>query len=105
MCCWGIVISSVLITLPLVGRNIDEFFPIINNDFVRGCLLVPVDWPLWLLLPGLFYLLAMLLVVGFVFKGHIGKAVLTLFISTTLVIDVGAVFLPENLSVYLKVPR
>jgi len=71
---FGVLISSIFIALPFVGKNIDLLKPLFEKDlFALGNLEAEVIWSTWDIIPGLVLLLTTLFSVFIFWKKDFGK--------------------------------
>ncbi len=73
--CFGLLISTIFMAVPFLGKNIEIIKPLFANDlFAMGNLEAEVTWSNWDIIPGLFLLFTTLISV-FIFlkKGFWGK--------------------------------
>jgi len=71
---FGLLISSIFIALPLVGKNIELLKPLFAKDlFALGNLEAEITWSFWDMIPGLFLLFTTLISVYIFWRKGFGK--------------------------------
>lgn len=104
---FGVLISSIFIALPLVGKNIEILKPLFANDlFALGNLEAEIIWSYCDMIPGLFLLVTVLSSVfifsrkGFWKKDSVRKSIVILFGGTAIFITLSLIFFINKIEGY-----
>jgi 4-amino-4-deoxy-L-arabinose transferase-like glycosyltransferase len=104
---FGILISSIFIALPLVGKNIELLKPLFAKDlFALGNLDAEITWSFWDMIPGLFLLFTILASVfifrkkGFGKKYSFRKSIVLLFGGGAIFITLSLIFFINKIEGY-----
>lgn len=81
---YGVVLALLLAVVPLAFRQPNWLGGLIKDPNFQYYLSTKPVWPIWLILPGVFYLLVMLAIVSLVIKQQPKWAMGTLFMGTAL---------------------
>ncbi len=79
----GILFSILLMGLPLLGHFRESIVPMVNDKFAVAAMRMPVDWPLWLTLGGILFLLGIFISFNYLRKNNILFFSFSMLTSTT----------------------
>jgi 4-amino-4-deoxy-L-arabinose transferase-like glycosyltransferase len=104
---FGLLISSIFIALPFVGKNIELLKPLFAKDlFALGNLDAEITWSFWDMIPGLFLLFTILASVfifrkkGFGKKYSFRKSIVLLFGGGAIFITLSLIFFINKIEGY-----
>ena len=99
---FGILISSIFIALPFIGKNIELLKPLFEKDlFALGNLEAEITWSFWDLIPGVFLLITILISVFIFWKKGFGKNY-SFRKSIVLLFGGGAIFITLSLIFFIN---
>lgn len=103
----GVLIASIFIALPFVGKNIELIKPLFANDpFALGNLEADITWSTWDIIPGVLLLLTTLISVfifwkkGFFKKYSFRKGIVILFGGGAIFITLSLIFFINKIEGY-----
>jgi 4-amino-4-deoxy-L-arabinose transferase-like glycosyltransferase len=98
----GMVIGLAMLALPIVGQHTDKLIPLIKDQFAQGNLEAFVQWNWVDYLPGILWLIGLILGLVYLSSGTYRSTITILFAGTILSTSIFLIRFPKKIATYTQ---